>query len=154
MLMLRTLLHGGALSKEEFTSRRDRWLSDSERLGIPRTILWITGYASWIEEREEAEDALAHLPSAPDDALQQRIVRAHSSTSIPWHRSVDVGRMYLLAGRVEEALPFLQPSQRPCFGPGTGHTADFALGQALDQKGDKAGACIAYAAVIAAWDNA
>jgi hypothetical protein len=84
MLMLRTLLHEGVLSKDEFTSRRDRWL-DSERLGI------LDHFDYRLRERPKSarrrRTLLAHLPGpAPNDVPNNALpVRARSP-----HRSYGI----------------------------------------------------------------
>ncbi len=68
------------------------------------------------------------------------------------------GRTYLLAGRAPEALPFLRRAAHACAElnwsyPEYVHAKEL-LGEALEATGDQAGACAAYADVIARWGNA
>jgi eukaryotic-like serine/threonine-protein kinase len=145
MVMLRTLLHTGALSKEGFARARAEWLAQGR--GAPETSpqsLWFFAYAEAIERSEEAAEAIAALAELPEGALPQPPPRKYSA---------GMGKLYLLAGRVDEAVPLLRPSSQPCTGPGTGQALNFSLGQALELSGDKAGACAAYASVLSRWGN-
>jgi eukaryotic-like serine/threonine-protein kinase len=146
MVILRTLLHGGALSKEAFVKERSKLLTEGHGSSdtAPGT-LWFLTYAHRIEQREEAEEALRELAKLPLGSPPRTTVRLFSG---------DLGRMYLLAGRVEEALTVLRQEPRSCASLGEGPSASLTLGQALEQKGDKAGACAAYRIVLEQWGNA
>jgi eukaryotic-like serine/threonine-protein kinase len=142
MLMLRTMLNAGAMSKEAFTRARTDWLEQGPKVGdTDPARLWLFAYAGAIEQREDAAEALVAFEKLPPGAFTQQLLRRYS---------VPIGRTYLLAGRVDEALPFLRPDHQSCRGPGL-KPLDFPLGQALEQTGDKEGACEAYAAVLDRW---
>jgi eukaryotic-like serine/threonine-protein kinase len=144
MFMLRTMLHAGALPKESFERARAEWIAEWPKVGDNDPgRLWLLAHTIAIEQRDEAEDALAAFARLPPGAVSRQLLRRHSA---------GLGQMYLLTGRVDEALPFLRPENRSCRTPGE-DPPDFRLGQALEQKGDKEGACAAYAKVVDRWGD-
>jgi serine/threonine-protein kinase len=146
MLMLRSMLHVGALSKEAFETKRAEWMEQSREASDANLgDLWFFAHADGIERPEEADEAIAAFGKLPPGSLSKRTIRLHGER---------LGKMYLLAGRVDEALPFLLPENQPCRAPGDGHALSFYLGLAREQKGDKDGACAAYAKVLAPWGKA
>jgi serine/threonine-protein kinase len=97
---------------------------------------------------EVARAAIAALPSfAPDP---------RGGIELDAER-VSVGRAYLLAGRVDEAVSWLERATRACnlvrF-PVAATRARLWLGEAREAKGDRAGACADYAAVVRRWGGA
>jgi len=63
----------------------------------------------------------------------------------------------LLAGKIDEAIPFLRKATTRCVGmlaPFQQTHAHLWLGQALETKGDTKGACSAYKVVLDRWGNA
>jgi tetratricopeptide (TPR) repeat protein len=67
------------------------------------------------------------------------------------------GHVLLLAGRLDDALPALRSGAATCgclVTPRTFIQAHLWLGEALEAKGDTAGACTNYAVVIHRWKNA
>ena len=68
-----------------------------------------------------------------------------------------MGQVLLLAGRVDEAVPHLRRAAGACYGcdytPSHQLAAEW-LGEALEQKGDRTGACESYAEVLAHWGHA
>jgi serine/threonine protein kinase/tetratricopeptide (TPR) repeat protein len=146
MLMLRTSLHAGAVSREAFAKQRDEWVAKGQNAhSTDPGRVWVAAYVSGIEQPEEAAEALKALAKLPPGSPSQATRR---------NFGVEIGRMYLLAGRVSEALPLLRSENQACAGPGNGHKGSFYLGQAFEQKGDANGACTAYQAVIDRWGNA
>jgi eukaryotic-like serine/threonine-protein kinase len=68
-----------------------------------------------------------------------------------------MGRTMLLAGRTEEAVGPLRRAARMCAAlewPMVVGRARLLLGQGLEARGDKEGACAAYGDVIRWWGNA
>lgn len=68
-----------------------------------------------------------------------------------------IGAAYLRSDRADEAMPWLERATKSCraLGNPIEHTRAFdLLGQALETKSDKAGACTAYAKVIERWGRA
>ena len=103
--------------------------------------------------REQAIDALALAPDA-----------SVSDPLAPIEQAAFLGHAYFEAGRVQEALPHLRQITNTCSTLPTADTiraytvlwmrAHVELGQALEQTGDAAGACDAYAPVLDRWKNA
>jgi serine/threonine-protein kinase len=143
------LLHTGAETAAEFDAFRDRWLASWRAKTSDAYVghLWIYGFALPAETPAEAERALAARASFPPlpPFLPQTLSLAH------------VAKASFLAGKTDDALPYLRRATRVCVGleqPYLHAEAEIQLGSALDQKGDKAGACAAYRAVTDPWGNA
>jgi tetratricopeptide (TPR) repeat protein len=112
-----------------------------------------TFYMAFAETPDEVSDALAHL------------AEPMSGWASPAIQGL-MGRTYLLAGKTDEALPFLRRAAALCgFMPdleelesGESHRGrlrfHLLLGQALEVKGDKPGACEAYGFILDRWKNA
>jgi serine/threonine-protein kinase len=69
----------------------------------------------------------------------------------------EVGRVYLMAGRPEEAVPYLRRAAASCtaFAAPVDQTrARLHLGMALEQTNDRDGACSAYRKVLDRWGHA
>jgi serine/threonine-protein kinase len=86
---------------------------------------------------------------------------SHWEPQMSW-AAASLGRIYLLAGHPAEAIGPLRLAAQACTiltTPDSGNTiwwmrAHVLLGQALEQTGDHAGACAAYAVVLDRWKNA
>jgi serine/threonine-protein kinase len=147
--MLGALAHGGAISPSEFAAKQSEWVAlwRAKTSGVYTNYLWVYGYAETVESREEAARALdAAQPFLPLPAFTPR----------PTAQGL-IGKVYLRAGRVDEALPFLRTSAAACtaLADPFGHTrALFDLGRALEAKADKDGACAAYRPLLARWGAA
>jgi hypothetical protein len=141
-VLLAVAARAGLLSEAQRRARRDAFLEAWSTLAPgeeDRRSANIDAFVEPVESKEEALEAVARLPDllplGPD-----------------WYgrRAFLVGKVYLLAGRAEEAVA-------ACF-PLT-HAIDSAraaamLGRALDATGDRAGACDAYRAVLERWRGA
>jgi serine/threonine-protein kinase len=110
--------------------------------------VWITHHAWNVTTAAEARDALAALP-------------AFEPLGYPkWHSGGAVGRVQFLAGKLDDAVTTLRRSARECDGlngvNGQIHWIQDRgfYGQALEAKGDVAGACAEYAFVLARWGRA
>ena len=139
----------GAISRESFETKRADWLREAKASGSPLWAreLWVPGYAAPAETVEEAREALAALPSYAPLPPARDLTMADAAT----------GKVYALAGRAAEALPYLRRGTVTCLAldEPVAHTrAHFMLGQALEASGDSAGACAAYAVVVARWGAA
>jgi serine/threonine-protein kinase len=80
--------------------------------------------------------------------------RWHSQFALP---GALLGRLLLLAGEVDEALPYLRDATGSCVAlssPFVHTRAHLWLGQALEQKRDKPAACAAYRVVRDRWGGA
>jgi serine/threonine-protein kinase len=147
--MLWTLVQTGAMDPGAFARERaktvERWSAGV--VAILRAFVWIDGYASAVESPADAAVALEALP--PYLPLP-----SYTPLSLA---SFDVGRTYLLGGKVDDALPLLEKATTNCFvfdHPIEHTRAYYFLGQAREAKGDQDGACTAYAAVQERWGHA
>lgn len=133
---------------------RTAWLASEEskplapgRFANGSGRLWIWAYANAVVTPQDARDALAVLPRylpLPPDRLRD----AEDDESI--------GRTYLMAGRPEEALPYLRRASRSCKAvmyPFEHTWANLELGQILEST-DVPGACAAYRVVFDRWATA
>src|SRR5262249_33192804 len=136
-----------------FVSARDRWL-EAERarpvaagqFGSARGFRWILAYAAPASTAEDGREGLAvlhdYLP------LPSPFTRMESEGVI--------GRVFLLAGRPLEAIPYLRAAASECSPvtyPFAAPRAANDLGLALEATGDRKGACEAYARVLARWPS-
>ena len=139
----------GAISREVFETKRADWLREAKASGSPLWAreLWVPGYAAPAETADEAREALAALAGYAPLPPARDLTMADAAT----------GKVYALADRAAEALPYLRRGTVTCLAldEPVAHTrAHFMLGQALEASGDAAGACAAYAVVLARWGAA
>ena len=149
MLFLKAKLRAKLISAEEYVTRRAAWLhaweprlSDGMRGGA-----WLMAHAIPARTAEEAREALEAQPSL--------MPLEYYGLDFSLLESM-VGKVYLLAGRSEEALPHLQRAVAACDAVNTPiqHTqAEYHLGMALEARGEKAAACAAYKSVIDRWST-
>jgi serine/threonine-protein kinase len=139
----------GAVSPEEFERRRQEWV-DGWMARTPskwQPFVWLHGYAAVAETTEDAARA-----------LQLRVKFGEEPRFTPWTLGdAYVGKTYLLAGRVSEALPLLRRAARSCEvlqTPFEATEAHFALGQALASTGMTTEACAACRVVLSRWGHA
>ncbi len=150
MLLLRRAVHTGGLSAGEFEERRAAWVAARQQTsGAEPALVWVYGYALPAQNADEAKAALAALP------------RFGRLVWFPMARSGNpdaaVGHVYLLAGRFDEALPFLKKAAASCnlgAWPFLQQNAALDLGATLEHLGDERGACDAYKGVVDRWGNA
>jgi len=138
----------GGLIDAGFTAARDRWLALTKDADPMER--WIEAYARPAETPEEASAALAEMPDAS---------ASFSLTALQPRFAEPVGRTLALAGRLDQALPYLVAASSSCFllaGTDAIHAveADFELGRALEERDDPSGACRAYKRVLARWGKA
>jgi tetratricopeptide (TPR) repeat protein len=145
-LMLGALLRAGRITRAELDARRDEWIASWRRRLSPAVAryLWVFAYAEIAESPADAAEALARLPEfAP--------IPRH----LPWRfLGARIGHMYLLAGRVDDALGLLERGPRECEPfeePFTWVQSSLWLGEAREAKGDAAAACAEYATVPRRW---
>jgi len=147
--MLAALAQTGAIDAAELDRRRAEWLA-SWRVKTSAAYsgdLWLAGLASPAASRTEAEAAIGTLPSYG---------------KLPsWTPTVPgmalAGHAYLLAGRLPDAVTALRAGASTCTvlpEPFANTRAWLELGTALEQTGDKPGACQAYSVVLARWGHA
>jgi len=139
----------GALTPAQRDERRGAWLDAWRAKTAPayQGYLWIVGWAAFASTRDEANGALAALPSFGG--------LPHFSPNGP--AMALVGHAYLLADRTDDAIAALREGNATCtlMHDPMGSTRGWLdLGTALEQKGDKAGACDAYRVVVTRWGKA
>jgi serine/threonine-protein kinase len=129
-----------------FRAQRDAWLAQA-RGGISplwENELWYVAFAAPAETKEEAIVAMDTL---------------NGFTPLPAARDLNAfdfaaGKAFHLAGRTDEALVRLRSAVKSCIlldDPIAQTRAHEVMGRVLEEKGDKAGACEAYAAVTSRW---
>jgi eukaryotic-like serine/threonine-protein kinase len=138
---------GGLLSKEELAEKRAAWLAGWEpRVGpFYRGYLWLQAYAETVDTREDAMEALEALP------------RYGGVPPFRPYTSVSVGKVYWLAGKLDEAIPLLEAESKSCTGvisPYRHTQSAYMLGRAREEQGNRTEACVAYASVLARWGHA
>jgi serine/threonine protein kinase/tetratricopeptide (TPR) repeat protein len=147
--MLGVLHRAGALTDDQLASKRAAWLAQWGVRAMRPSInyVWVHQVGAGVDTRDEGEAALALLPQYMPIPLY------FAQTLGGYH----VGHAFLAAGRVGDALPWLQQAARSCHAldlPYEHTHALFTLGQAEEQNGDTSGACAAYASVVERWGHA
>jgi serine/threonine-protein kinase len=140
-----------ARDPHERASDAERWVQEQVLNGYPhdRWKLWMDAYAMPAFTPADARVALVARPSFPAFFQDNQ----HYWETPQFYE----GKMLLLAGRVDEAVPQLRFEARSCgaLHRPLEHTwANLALGDALEQKGDREGACAAFAVVVQRWGAA
>ncbi len=147
-LLLRTLRATGKITAEELRAQRDTWIEGWKKRLVPEAhgYVWMHGRAALVETPADATDAIAAFGSGTIPAYTPKTLATAA-----------VGRTYLLAGRTDEAVTMLERAAGSCMGlelPVAYTRANFWLGKAREAKHDTAGACAAYAVVLARWGHA
>jgi tetratricopeptide (TPR) repeat protein len=146
--------HAGRLDERGFERARQELVDEAVRLGIKPGEAWRATYARDAETADDARAALAALPEGPLETAAGHGLVCEA-----------LGHALLLAGRPGDALPWLRQAASSCAamvapvnfdlaeGLNTVHyvRAHLWLGEALEQTGDGAGACAAYAEVVTRW---
>jgi serine/threonine-protein kinase len=139
----------GRISESDFRADRESWAREEAAKLPPRdaNLVWLGFYGVTSVTAADAREALEALPRySPLPPFDGNA-----------HLERHMGHVLLLAGRVEEAIPHLRRAVRTCWGSNylfSHHVAAETLGEALEQKGDKPGACEAYAEVLKHWGHA
>jgi serine/threonine-protein kinase len=142
--------HAGRIPDAEFHATQEALAREAVDKLPPKFAnnLWFDLYAEPVSSPLDAREAL--------DALARYSPLPPYEGFVPNERAM--GRVLLLAGRVDEAIAHLRRAMSACFSPSWIRSHQFGaelLGEALEAKGgDKAGACAAYAEVLAHWGNA
>jgi serine/threonine-protein kinase len=144
--MLAIQLQAGELTRPEFEAKRRTWLDAWRKRtsGAYGHFLWIYAYG---EPTTTREDALAALGALPEYAPVPEFTPQSAATGL-------VGKVYWLAGRTEEAVVTLKKATASCIAlmePMQHTHAHLYLGEALEAKGDRDGACAAYTVVRDRW---
>lgn len=140
---------GGMLTPAEFEQRRSAWVAAWQQRvpAVMRPFVWLHGYATAVETRQDAERALTEQPTFGP-------IPSFTPYSLG---DAYVGTTFFLAGRTAEALPYLQRAARSCLAiesPFEHTQVQLLLGQALGQAGRHDEACAAYGVVLSRWGNA
>jgi tetratricopeptide (TPR) repeat protein len=151
-LMIANAVRGDALPRAQAELLRQHAIADLRKQLPPgvANAAWTWIYAWPAETPEEAREALGALPSfspLPSGLAVEDLPLADGL----------IGKVYQLAGKTDEALPLLQRGAKSCnaLSMPIEHTQlSFYLGQALETKGDTAGACAAYKTVLDRWSGA
>jgi serine/threonine-protein kinase len=140
------LRDAGRLPEARVRALSDEWMAES---GSTRTGWWLYSWAGSVETPAQAQEALAALPQSPP----------LPSLTLNWNAAGDLGKVYSLAGDADRAIPLLRQAVNACrpFIMSSEHDHllnRLLLGRAFEQKGDTAGACEQYAAILERWGNA
>jgi serine/threonine-protein kinase len=138
-----------------FEVRRKAWVEQALFAGADRGEAWSYAYAGAAltpADAQAALDALAQLgPPSPTPVVLFDMSGRNGSPE------AYLGRVYLLAGRIDQAIDHLQRAVASCdiFTSTLDHVrAVLDLGRALEQKGELMAACEAYGTVLARWGHA
>ncbi|MFO0547068.1 MAG: protein kinase [Polyangiaceae bacterium] len=156
--MLTFLFAAGQLSKDEFTTRRDKWVSAwrARRTDIEwRTEvgfdIWTGAYgAVGIPTAQEANDALRAAATLDVD-IQPRV--SVNTVTIDQDPARLVGVLLLSADRLDEAEPLLRAAAERC-AIARDQVSRLALGNLLARRGKKDEACATYALIDKEWGAA
>ena len=144
----RQAVRPGGLARSELVARRAAWIEEERRNLAHPGLIWTYAYASSAETPEEANEALRALPEfAPLTSVVHYV-------GIP---DAEVGKTYLLAGDVDQAIAYLTKAVATCVAfrhPFVHTRAQLQLGEAFERKGNTSGACGAYQKVVERWGNA
>jgi eukaryotic-like serine/threonine-protein kinase len=147
-LLLRTLRVAKALSPDDFRKQRDAFVASWQARFTPDAFgyVWMHGRAAVVESPADADEALGAFPGL--------VIPAYTPKTLA---TVSVGKTYLLAGRVDEAIAVLARTAGSCLAlelPVAHTHASLWLGKAREAKHDTAGACQAYGLVLSRWGKA
>jgi serine/threonine-protein kinase len=137
---------GGLLSDAEFSAWRSDWVARVAASLAPsdRGWAWVAGYvrpATSVTDARSALDARAALEPVPPPGFDESF-------------AAPLGHALALAGRTEEALPYLRAAAAECSAlrrPRDATRASAWLGEALETTGDREGACASYRVVLDRW---
>jgi eukaryotic-like serine/threonine-protein kinase len=143
------LFRTGEIGKRELAQMRSDWLeAEKRRASEARTtaldpwVSWATVYGSFAETREEANEALSEAPKTKPSARGGLFV------------DFTIGKVFALAGRSDDALPFLLRVTSTCAtfeAPMQIAKAHLLIGQILEAKADTAGARAHYERITESW---
>jgi serine/threonine-protein kinase len=143
------LYRAGEMTKRELEEKRTEWLEHERRRGTeghsahdPWTA-WATVYGTFAESRDEAAEALAHVPT--DESAGN-----HRGLFIDFA----IGKVYALTGRWEDARPYLERVVASCAtfdAVVVIAKARLYLAQALEAQGDRAMARATYEKIVETW---
>jgi serine/threonine-protein kinase len=144
--LLATLGRADGGGPDALDSQRAEWLQRWQDVPDAAPYVWFGAYAEEVATVADAQAAMAALPR-----FQPFPHLWHFATEFP------IGKTYLLAGRIDEAIPYLRLGAASCDAldfPFDHVRASLYLGQALETKNDTPGACAAYRFVLSRWGSA
>jgi tRNA A-37 threonylcarbamoyl transferase component Bud32/tetratricopeptide (TPR) repeat protein len=151
----RVALPTGVAPPADFEARRTAWIHRALFAGADPAQVWVYGYASPALTAVEARAALAALPEwGSPSPTPSNFDSFFGRVGSP---EADLGRVYLLAGQVDESIGHLKRAVASCdlFTSTIDHLrAARDLGIALAQKGETTAACEAYGVVLSRWGQA
>jgi serine/threonine-protein kinase len=146
------LMRVGEVDRRTLEASRETWIERHHRARTPAGLIWLSAWAPTAFTASEAREALQAL------ARDRRLAAPRPDIGVDDSLyEADAGRVYLLAGRPAEALPYLRHAVANCnvlYTPRGHALARLDLGRALEATGDRQGACEAYAGVVAMWGEA
>jgi serine/threonine-protein kinase len=150
-LLLDIQYRAGRLTQASWKAARATWVSTTRGTGrFSEETIWAVGIAMAAQNHAEAVKALESMPAS----LQADPLILHPDI-LP--AVAFAGRAFLLADRIDEALVLLRRAVSHCDAletPFEDTQANLWLGQALEKKGDRSGACAAYQVVRRRWGRA
>lgn len=149
MVFVGALFAAGAIDSAEFESRRTTWMNTWRTRGVTQSEreLWARAYAGTARTPAAGKEALDKLaPHGPPRRFlnEQLLV-------------VDAARVYLLAGRIDEASALLREACASCLSvhePIRYVQAYALLGHSSEAQKDIDAACKAYSVVLEHWSTA
>lgn len=142
----RVAARGGALPEGELRARRDAWYqAAAPTTTVQRAEVWALAYVLGVEREDEAAEALAARPA---DARWSMLFGPVDAA---------LGSALWLGGKRDEALPHLARTFARCDGFPTLFLVtrtSLLYGRALEERGDRAGACEVYRTLAARWGEA
>src|SRR5262249_31719163 len=103
------LRRAGRIPDDEFRQKRDRWAVEMHATAAPgQDWAWLAYYADPAVTPEDAREALAALARLP--ATPPGIEQTGDRTLI----DEGAGRVYLLAGQLDDAIRYLRPAAGSC----------------------------------------
>jgi len=145
----------GAIDEAEFTQHRERWLAMTReaqqrtgvRVGAGHFAPWLFGWAAARTKEDAAVAVEARRGEGP--LISPGVMNAAADLILV--------RVLLLAGRTDEAMPYLKTVAGTCDRLEQARVyaeAQWLLGGELEKAGDAAGARAAYQRVVDAWGKA
>jgi|GEM_PF-2685663 len=141
-------LRAGKLSHKEYEKLRAEWVAkQNPATDFDRAIVWVAAFALPAFSSDLAKDATNNASNLLRAPLPD-------SNMLAKPLALFQGRIHALAGRHDEALPFLEKASRICMTTDTplSYLQNIALlGIAREATGDKPGACKAFRQVLSRW---
>ena len=140
-LFVESLYRAATIGKAEYERRREVWFRNPQ-------LRWLHGHAIPARDEQEASAALAVLED-PSELPKSQVRGIETDAAL--------GRVYVLAGKADEAMPYLEAATRTCSGltdPIAQTQAYLYLGSARAARGDSHGACEAWSLVLQRWGSA